>query len=50
VKTFCTEEELRQAGLDFNWTYKENWIIPRPGSQTLAQVRRQQFKALPSAA
>jgi len=50
LQNFATVEDLQQALLDFNRTYNENWIIPRHGYQTPAQVRRGQLQSLPLAA
>jgi len=50
VRTFRTVEELRQALLEFERTYNENWIIQRHGYKTPVQVRREQLQALPLAA
>jgi len=50
VQWFETVEELRQALLDFQRTYNEEWIIQRHRYQTPAQIRRQQTTEMQTAA
>ena len=50
VQWFETIEELRQALLDFQRTYNEEWIIQRHRYQTPAQIRRQQTTEMQTAA
>lgn len=50
VRWFDTIEELRQALLDFQRTYNEEWIIQRHGYRTPAQVRQEQTETMQAAA
>ena len=50
VRWFDTIEELRQALLDFQRTYNEEWIIQRHGYRTPAQVRQEQTATMQKAA
>ncbi len=50
IRWFETVEELRQALLDFQRTYNEEWIIQRHGYQTPAQIRREQTTIMQTAA
>jgi putative transposase len=50
VRWFETFEDLRQALLDFQRTYNEEWIIQRHGYRTPAQVRREQTTIMQTAA
>jgi putative transposase len=50
VRWFDTVEALRQALLDFQRIYNEEWIIQRHGYRTPAQIRRQQTTIMQSAA
>lgn len=50
VRWFETVEDLRQALLDFQRTYNEEWIIQRHGYRTPAQIRREQTTTMQSAA
>ena len=50
VRWFETIEELRQALLDFQRTYNEEWIIERHGYRTPAQVRQEQTATMQAAA
>ena len=42
LKWFQTVEKLRQASIQFQQTYDQNWIIKRNGYQTPNQVRDNQ--------
>ena len=44
------EADLRQALLDFQRTYNEEWIIQRHGYRTPAHVRREQTTIMQTAA
>ena len=50
VRWFETVEDLRQALLDFQRTYNEEWIIQRHGYRTPAQIRREQTNITQTAA
>jgi Integrase core domain len=50
VRWFETIKDLRQALLDFQRTYNEEWIIQRHGYRTPAQVRREQTTIMQTAA
>ena len=50
VRWFDTIEELRQALLNFQHTYNEEWIIQRHGYRTPAQVRQEQIGTAKEAA
>lgn len=50
VRWFETIEELRQALLEFQRTYNEEWIIERHGYRTPAQVRQEQTATMQEAA
>jgi putative transposase len=50
VRWFETVEDLRQALLDFQRTYNEEWIIQRHGYRTPAQIRREQTTIMQTAA
>ena len=50
VRWFETIEELRQALLDFQRIYNEQWIIERHGHRTPAQVRQEQTATRQTAA
>ncbi len=50
IRWFETVEDLRQALLDFQRTYNEEWIIQRHGYRTPAQVRREQTIIMQTAA
>jgi putative transposase len=49
VCTFQTEEELRQACLDWLHLYNEQWFIERHGSRSPIQVRRDLLATLEAA-
>ena len=50
MRWFDTIEELRQALLDFQRTYNEEWIIERHGYRTPARVRQEQTATMQEAA
>ena len=50
LRWFETVEELRQALLEFQRTYNEEWIIQRHGYRTPAQIRRDQTTTMQTAA
>lgn len=50
VRWFDTIEQLRQALLDFQRTYNEEWIIQRHRYRTPAQVRQEQIETMQEAA
>jgi len=50
VRWFDTIEVLRQALLDFQRTYNEEWIIERHGYRTPARVRQEQTETMQEAA
>lgn len=50
VRWFETVEDLRQALLDFQRTYNEEWIIQRHGYRTPAQIRQAQTTMMQTAA
>lgn len=50
VRWFDTIEEVRQALLDFQRTYNEEWIIQRHRYRTPAQVRKEQTETMQAAA
>lgn len=50
VRWFDTIEELRNALLDFQQTYNEQWLIERHGHRTPAAIRREQTMNMQSAA
>ncbi len=50
LRWFETIEELRQALLEFQRTYNEEWIIQRHRYRTPAQIRREQTSIMQTAA
>lgn len=50
VRTFETVEDLRQALLEFQRRYNEEWLIERHGHRSPAQFRRDLEVAVPAAA
>ncbi len=50
IRLFDTIEDLRQALLEFQKTYNEQWLIERHGHRTPAAVRREQTMNIQNAA